>query len=48
MCIRDRCMISKPSAYLEKIAKSLSIDITNLTTIDKINQLKNHGNKVQL
>lgn len=45
---KGTCMISKPSAYLEKIAKSLSIDITNLTTIDKINQLKNHVNKVQL
>ena len=45
---KGTCMISKPSAYLEKIAKSLSIDITSLTTIDKINQLKNRVNKVQL
>ena len=45
---KGTCMISKPSAYLEKIAKSLSIDITSLTTTDKINQLKNHVNKVQL
>lgn len=45
---KGTCMISKPSAYLEKIAKSLSIDITNLTTIDKINHLKNRVNKVQL
>ena len=45
---KGTCMISKPPAYLEKIAKSLSIDITSLTTIDKINQLKNHVNKVQL
>ena len=45
---KGTCMISKPSAYLEKIAKSLSIDITSLTAIDKINQFKNRVNKVQL
>ena len=45
---RGTCMISKPSAYLEKIAKSLSIDITSLTATDKINQFKNRVNKVQL
>ena len=45
---KGTCMISKPSAHLEKIAKSLSADIADLTTIDKINQLKNRVNKVQL
>ena len=45
---KGTCMISKPSAHLEKIAKSLSVDIADLTTIDKINQLKNRVNKVQL
>lgn len=45
---KGTCMISKPSAHLEKIAKSLSADIADLTTIDKINQLKNRVKKVQL
>ncbi len=45
---KGTCMISKPTTELEKIAKSLSINISDLTTIDKINQLKNQINKVNL
>ena len=45
---KGTCMISKPASELEKIAKSLSINISDLTTIDKINQFKNQINKVDL
>lgn len=45
---KGTCMISKPALELEKIAKSLSIDISDLTTIDKINYFKNQINKVDL
>ena len=45
---KGTCMISKPALELEKIAKSLSINISDLTTIDKINQIKNQINKVDL
>ena len=42
------CLITKPKIEIEKIAKSLSINISDLTTIDKINKLKNQINKVNL
>ena len=45
---KGTCIISKTTLELEKIVKSLSIDISDLTTIDKINQLKNHINKLNL
>ena len=45
---KGTCMISKPTLELEKISNSLSINISDLTTIDKINQLKNQINKVNL
>ena len=45
---KGTCMISKPTLELEKIYNSLSINISDLTTIDKINQLKNQINKVNL
>ena len=45
---KGTCMISKPTIYLEKIVKSLSIDILDLTTIDRINQFKKQINKVDL
>jgi len=45
---KGTCMISKPATDLEKIAKSLSIDMSDLTTIDRINQFKNQINKVDL
>lgn len=45
---KGTCMISKPTIELEKIAKSLSINISDLTTIDKINQFKNQINKIDL
>ena len=45
---KGTCMISKPMSELEKISKSLSINISDLTTIDKINQLKNQISKVNL
>ena len=41
-------MISKPMMELEKMSKSLLIDISDLITIDKINQFKNQVNKVDL
>lgn len=41
-------MISKPATDLEKIAKSLSIDMSDLITIDRINQFKKQINKVDL
>ncbi len=45
---KGTCMISKPATDLEKIAKSLSIDMSDLTTIDRINQFKKQINKVNL
>ena len=45
---KGTCMISKPTLELEKISNSLSINISDLTTIDKISQLKNQINKVNL
>lgn len=38
-------MITKPKKEIEKILKSISLDIPDLTTIDKINQFKNLVNK---
>lgn len=40
------CMISKPSKEIEKIIKSIGLEIQDLTTIDKVNQFKNELNKV--
>lgn len=42
---KGTCMITKPKKEIEKILKSISLDIPDLTTIDKINQFKNLVNK---
>ena len=39
------CLISTPSYEIEKIFKSIGIEKINLTTIDKIDKLKNQLNK---
>ena len=39
------CLISTPDKEIEKIVKSLGIEIPNLTTIDKIDKFKNTLNK---
>lgn len=40
------CMITKPTKEIEKILKSIKVNMPNLTTIDKINQFKNTLSKV--
>lgn len=39
------CLISTPDIQIEKIIKSLGIEMPNLTTIDKIDKFKNQLNK---
>ncbi len=39
------CLISTPDIQIEKIVKSLGIEMPNLTTIDKIDKFKNQLNK---
>ena len=39
------CLISTPDIQIEKIIKSLGIEMPDLTTIDKINKFKNQLNK---
>lgn len=39
------CIISTPDIQIEKIIKSLGIEMPNLTTIDKIDKFKNQLNK---
>lgn len=39
------CLISKPSIEIEKIVKSIEIEMPDLTTIDKIDKFKNQLNK---
>ena len=45
---KGNCIIKRPSLEFEKIVKALNLEMTNLTTIDKINQFKNILNKVEL
>lgn len=39
------CLISKPEKEIEKILKSINLEMPNLTTIDKIDKFKNQLNK---
>lgn len=39
------CLISTPDIQIEKIVKSLGLEMPNLTTIDKIDKFKNQLNK---
>ena len=39
------CLISKPKTEIEKIVKSIGLEMPNLTTIDKIDKFKNMLNK---
>ena len=39
------CMLTKPSKEIEKIVKSIALEIPDLTTIDKITKFKNLINK---
>ena len=39
------CLISTPDIQIEKIIKSLGLEMTDLTTIDKIDKFKNQLNK---
>ena len=39
------CLISTPDKEIEKIVKSLGIEMPDLTTIDKIDRFKNTLNK---
>ena len=39
------CLISKPKTEIEKIVKSIGLEMPNLTTIDKIDKFKNLLNK---
>lgn len=39
------CLISTPDMQIERIIKSLEIEMANLTTIDKIDKFKNILNK---
>ena len=41
----DTCLISTSDLQIEKIIKSLGIEMPNLTTIDKIDKFKNQLNK---
>ena len=45
---KGNCMIKKPKSEIEKIVKSLGLEMPNLTTIDKLNQFKNSLSKVNL
>lgn len=42
---KGTCLISKPEKEIEKILESIGLEISDLTTIDKIEKLKNHLNK---
>ena len=42
---KGNCILTKPSKEIEKILKSIALEIPNLTTIDKINSFKNMINK---
>ena len=39
------CLVSKPEKEIEKILKSIGLEMPNLTTIDKIDKFKNQLNK---
>ena len=39
------CLISTPDIQIEKIVKSLGMEMPDLTTIDKIDKFKNQLNK---
>lgn len=43
---KGTCMITKPEKEIERIMKSISLEMPDLTTIDKINKFKNILNKV--
>ena len=38
---KGTCILTKPDKEIEKIVKSLGLEMPDLTTIDKINKFKN-------